>query len=171
MMTHTIKEAFTRSKKALSLRPSLGYGSASSKVTVLDGLTVKMEEGDWSFIADMPKQVGGRKKGPTPGVYGRAALGSCLAISLSMYANYKEIPINKLSVEVQTDYDDGALFGIGDAPPGYLEVRYIISVESEAPEVIIQELIEEAERHTPYLDVFSRAQMCKKILNYSQPND
>ena len=58
MMTHTIKEAFTRSKKALSLRPSLGYGSASSKVTVLDGLTVKMEEGDWSFIADMPKQVG-----------------------------------------------------------------------------------------------------------------
>ena len=75
-----IKTACERSMKALKLKPSLGQGTGISKVTITNGLTCEIEEGKWRFKADMPEAAGGNSEGPTPGVYGRAALGSCLAI-------------------------------------------------------------------------------------------
>ncbi len=157
-----IKTAIERSAKALSLKPSLGIGSVISKARIKDGLTCEVQEGEWKFIADMPESVGGNAAGPTPGVYGRAALGSCLAIGYSMYAAKMNISFNNLEVEVQADYDDGALLGTSNAPPGYLSVNYIVSVECDEPEYKILEWLDEAEKHSPYLDVFSRDQQCKR---------
>jgi len=113
----------------------------------------------------MPKTAGGTEAGPTPGFYGRAALGSCLAIGYMMRAAKMGVPIRALEVEVQADYDDGALFGVSDAPPGYSEIRTIVTVESSAPEADVRRVLDEADRHSPYLDVFSRAQKCTRTLN------
>lgn len=157
-----IKTAFERSVKALSLRPSLGLGTGTSKVKIKDGLTCEIEEGNWKMIADMPESVGGNATGPTPGVYGRAALGSCLAIGYSLYAAKMNIQLKKLEVEIQADFDDGALFGTSSAVPGYLEIRYIITIESDAPEKEVLQMLDEAEKHSPYLDIFTRAQHCKR---------
>lgn len=156
-----IKTAINRSIKALSLKPSLGLGTGISKARITNGLTCEITEGSWKFTADMPESVGGNAAGPTPGVYGRASLGSCLAIGYIMDAAKKNIPVDALEVEVQADYDDGALFGTTtDVPPGYLEVRYTVTIESDAPEEDILQMIEESDRHSPYLDVFSRSQKC-----------
>jgi uncharacterized OsmC-like protein len=161
-----IRSGFRRVAAALEQRPSLGRGTAISKTTIKDGLTCEVREGDWVFIADMPTQAGGNAAGPTPGVYGRAALGSCLAIGYMMKAAVMGIPIARLEVEVQADYDDGALFGTSDSvPPGYLEVRYTVMVDSEASEEVIQKMLDEADRHSPYLDVFARAQRCRREVN------
>jgi len=70
--------------------------------------------------------------------------------------------ISQLEVEVQADYDDGALFGVSAVPPGYLEVRYTITVESEAPEADILHVLDEGDAHSPYLDVFARSQKCRR---------
>jgi uncharacterized OsmC-like protein len=113
--------------------------------------------------------VGGNSTGPTPGVYGRAAFGSCLAIGYMMKAASMNIPIHSLEVEVQADYDDGALFGTSDNKPGYLQVRYIVTVESDAPEQSIIAMLDDADQHSPYLDVFSRAQDCKRELHILSP--
>jgi len=131
-----IKTAIERTKKALSLKPVLGKGTGVSKVKITNGLTCEIQEGDWKFVADMPQSVGGNYLGPTPGVYGRAALGSCLAIGYMMKAAEMNIVIHSLEVEVQADYDDGALFGTTDKniPPGYLEVRYVVHIEADTPE-------------------------------------
>lgn len=156
-----IKTAINRSIKTLSLKPSLGLGTGISKARITNGLTCEITEGNWKFTADMPESVGGNAVGPTPGVYGRAALGSCLAIGYMMDAAKKNIPVDALQVEVQADYDDGALFDTTtDVPPGYLEVRYTATIESDAPEEDILQMIEESDRHSPYLDVFSRSQKC-----------
>ena len=155
-----IKSAFGRTVKALSLRPSLGKGTGISKARIRSGLTCEIEEGSWRFVADMPGQVGGNESGPTPGVYGRAALGSCLAIGYMMHAAKLGVPISQLEVEVQADYDDGALFGVAQVPPGYLEVRYTVTVESEAPRADIFRVLDEGDIHSPYLDVFARSQKC-----------
>jgi uncharacterized OsmC-like protein len=101
-------------------------------------------------------------QGPTPGVYGRAALGSCLAIGYMMRAAKFDVSIKSLNVEVHADYDDGALFGTIDVPPGYLEVRYIVTIESDSPEERILNLLDEADKHSPYLDVFNRGQECSR---------
>jgi uncharacterized OsmC-like protein len=156
-----IKTGVERSVKALTLKPSLGRGTGHSTVTVKDGLTCEVVEGPWRFVVDMPTSVGGAGAGPSPGVYGRGALGSCLAIGYMMHASRVGIPIEALTVDVEADYDDGALFGtVDDVPPGYTEVRYTVKVESSAPEADILRMLDEADERSPYLDVFRRAQRC-----------
>ncbi len=164
-----IKLAFERTIKALSLKPSLGIDTGVSKATVRNGLTCEITEGNWKFTVDMPVSAGGNAAGPTPGVYGRAALGSCLAIGYIMRSAQMSVPVNSLEVEIQADYDDGALFGTSDADPGYLEIRYSITIESEAPEEKILHMLDEADRHSPYLDVFSRAQKCLREVHIVSP--
>ena len=167
MQSHEkIKSAFLRVAGALTQKPAFGIGTGISKATIKDGLTCEIREGNWVMIADMPEQVGGNAAGPTSGVYGRAALGSCLAIGYMMRAAMMNIPIKNLEVEVQSDYDDGALFGTTqDVPPGYLEVRYSVTVDSDAPKEKILKMLDEADLHSPYLDVFRRAQSCRREVN------
>jgi uncharacterized OsmC-like protein len=160
-----IKEAVSRSTKALSLKPSLGLGTGISKAKIINGLTCEITEGKYKLITDMPESAGGNAAGPTPGVLGRAALGSCLAIGYMMKASALNIKIDSLEVEVQADYDDGALFGTSSAVPGYKEVRFTVTIESDADEKDIIQMLDEGDKHSPYLDVFSRAQECKRTVH------
>ena len=164
-----IKIAVERTTKALSLKPSLGQATGISKASIKNGLTCEITEGNWKLIADMPASVGGNNTGPTPGVYGRAALGSCLAIAYIMQAAKKEIPITSLDVEVHADYDDGALLGTTKAAPGYSAVRYTVTIESPAPEEDVMKMIDDADLHSPYLDVFNRGQNCKRDVHLVVP--
>lgn len=155
-----IKVKFTRTVKALTLKPSLGLGTGVSKTRIVNGLSCETTEGDWVLKTDMPKQVGGAETGPTPGVLGRAAMGSCLAIGYMMWASKLEVEIDGLEVEIQADYDDGGLFETSDSPPGYLEIRYLVKVKSPASPAEIEHVLNMGDQHSPYLDVFSRAQTC-----------
>ena len=167
--TEKIKTALERSIKALTLKPSLGLGTGKSKTRVKNGLTCEIQEGNWKFVTDMPESVGGNAQGPTPGVLGRAAFGSCLAIGYMMKAAMMNIAVNALEVEVEADYDDGALLGTSNVAPGYLEVRYTVTIESDASEEDILKMIEDADEHSPYLDVFSRGQNCKREVHIISP--
>lgn len=138
--------------------PTRGQNTASSKVRIDDKLTCHVEEGPWKLVADMSPKIGGGGEGPTPGVLGRAALGSCVAIGVVFEAARAGVEIRSVEVEVETDFDDGALFGTSDVPPGYLDVRYRVIVDSDAEEAVLREVADQAFRRSPYLDVFSRAQ-------------
>ena len=166
-----IRRAFDRSVQVLTLRPSRGRSTGVSRARIRQGLTCDIEEGPWKLVADMPPQAGGDGTGPTPGVLGRAAFGSCLAICYMMHAAKLGVPIASLEVEVQADYDDGALFGVSDAPVGYLEVRYNVTVESSAPEPDIRRVLDEGDAHSPYLDVFGRAQTCRRTVRIVPPRE
>ena len=157
-----IGTAFERVANAISRRPSLGHGTAVSVTRVTSGLRCESKEGSWQCVADMPENAGGAGSAPTPGVLGRAALGSCLAMGITMYAAKLGIAIDSLEVEIQADYDDGALFGVSDTAPGYTEVRYAVRIDSSADGNAILQMLDEAERHSPYLDVFQRAQVCRR---------
>ncbi len=159
-----IKEAVGRSTKALSIKPSLGLGTGISKAKIINGLTCEITEGKHKLFADMPESAGGNATAPTPGVYGRAAFCSCLAISYMMKASAMNIKIDSLEVEVQADYDDGALFGTSSASPGYQEVRYTVTIESDAAEPEILQMLDIADKQSPYLDVFARQQKCVRTV-------
>jgi uncharacterized OsmC-like protein len=156
--TATLGDIFDRTVRALTKRPSLGRSTATSTARITNGLVCEVQEGKWRFTADMPEQVGGTASGPTPGVLGRAALGSCLAIGYVLHAAKAGIPIGGVEVTVEADFDDGALFGVADAPAGYLEVRYAVTITSDAAEVEIRRMLDDADAHSPYHDVFSRGQ-------------
>jgi uncharacterized OsmC-like protein len=160
-----IKEALGRTVKALTLKPSLGIDTGTSVTRVTNGLTCEVTEKTFKLTADMPESVGGNGAGPTPGVYGRAALGSCLAIGYMMRASQQNIPVESLQVEVQADFDDGVLFGTAKGRAGYSEIRYTITIESDADEQDILQVIEEADNRSPYLDVFSSGSKCIRKVN------
>ena len=81
-----IRKAFERCARMMSFRPSLGRSTAISRTRIRHGLTCEIEEGRWRLTADMPVPLGGTGLAPTPGVFGRAALGSCLAVGYMMHA-------------------------------------------------------------------------------------
>ena len=96
-----ITEKVKRITRALQLKPAMGLGTGISTASITNGLSCEIKEADWEFKADMPEAVGGTGTAPTPGVLGRAALGSCLAIGYMIWASKMGVPIEKLEVEVQ----------------------------------------------------------------------
>jgi uncharacterized OsmC-like protein len=164
--TEQIKEIFERNGRALAVRPSVGQGTARTKVTLRDGLTCDVEDGAWKLIVDMSQKSGGEGRGPDPGVYGRTALGSCLAIGYTLWAAKRGITLSSLQVEVQADYDSRGYHGAADVPAGYRQVRCIVTVESDAPEADVVALLDEADQHSPYRDVFTRAMDVRREVKF-----
>jgi len=168
--SETIKEAFERKEKAMRRKPSIGLGGVTTKIRVTDGTTCEITEGDWKLTADMSEKSGGKNKGPTPGTYGRAAFGSCLAISYILYASRMNVPIENLEVEVQVDYDARGMYGFENVRPGYTEVRYLVQVESPASEEQLMEVLDRAEKHSSYLDVFANETPVKRTVGLKVTN-
>lgn len=153
MSQEVIKTAIERNVKAVSLRPSVGQGTAITKVTWREGLTCDVEEGPWKLVVGMTEKYGGSNEGPNPGVYGRTAFGSCLAIGYMMWASRLEIPVRSLEVEVQADYDVRGELGVEESVrPGYTRMRYIVTIDSDAPEADVMRLLDTAERYSSWLD-------------------
>jgi uncharacterized OsmC-like protein len=158
----TIRAAFQRSVQILTRRPALGRKTDVTRVRLHDGLTCEIEDGDWKLTADLATKSGGNGLGPTPGVFGRAALGSCLAMCYVMWAAELGVPLTEVEVEVQADSDARGMYGVAHTPPGYQELRYIVSVTSPAAEADIMRILDTAEAHSPYLSVFRQPQNVKR---------
>ncbi len=171
MTTQTeIGNAFEAVAGAFRHAPELGIGSETSVTTVVDGLRCEVREGAWTLAVDMPEVAGGSATAPTPGAFGRAALGSCLALTYMMWASKEGIEIQNLEVEVQADFDNGVLFGTSDGLAGYSEVRYVVRIQSEADEADIVGLLDRADRHSAYLDVFARPQRVTRQIEITTPD-
>ena len=56
--------------------------------------------GSHQFSVDEPEEFGGTDKGPTPYEYLLSALGSCVAITVRMYANKKDWKLDDVEVEL-----------------------------------------------------------------------
>ena len=165
-----LREILERNAKAVSLRPSAGQNTATTRVALRPGLECEIEEGAWKLTAAMSAKSGGTNAGPNPGVLGRAALGSCLAFGYAMWAARLGVPIDALEVVVEADYDSRGELGVADdVPPGYLQVRYRVNVTSPAPEEDVRRLVETADRYSPYRDVFARAHDMRRELVITAP--
>src|SRR5712691_2902586 len=167
--TEQIKIAFERNAKAISLRPSVGLGTAVTRVRLRENLACDVEDGAWKLAAGTSVKSGGDGLAPDPGVYGRTALGSCLAIGYARWAAKLGVTINSLVVEVQADYDSGPSHGVTDAPPGYRQMRYIVSVESDAPEAEVMKVLDLADAHSPLRDDFTRALDVRREVRVAAP--
>lgn len=158
----TIQAAFQRSVQILTRRPALGQKTDVTRVRIHDGLTCEIEDGEWKLTADLATKSGGNGRGPTPGVFGRAAFGSCLAMCYVMWAAELGVPLTGVEVEVQVDSDVRGMYGVDHTPPGYQEIRYVVSVTSPASHADIIRVLDMAEAHSPYVSVFRQPQNVKR---------
>jgi len=165
--TTQIRTAFERNASAVSRRPAIGQKTYVTTARVRHGLTCDIEDGPWKLTADLTTNCGGNGAGPTPGTLGRAALGSCLAISYMLWAAKLNIPLEHVAVEVHAEADARGLYGVDDVPAGYTSVHYVVSLSSPASQADILRLLDTAEAHSPYMDVFRRAYTLQRSVHFS----
>lgn len=162
-----IKTAMDRNVRAVTARPGVGQGTAVTRVHWRHGLTCDVEDGPWKLVVGMTDKYGGDNAGPNPGVYGRAALGSCLAIGYALWAARMNVPIRSMEIEVHADYDVRGELGIDDAVrPGYKEMRVVVTLESDAAEAEVLAMLEMAEKHSSYLDDYQNPVPVKRELRF-----
>jgi uncharacterized OsmC-like protein len=151
-----VREALERNVKAVSLRPGVAKGTATTKAVLRAGLDCTVTEGPHELKVGMTEKYGGRGDAPNPGVLGRGALASCLAVGYGMWAARLGVPCETIEVEVQADYDvRGELGAADDVRPGYAEVRYIVTVTSTSSEEDVMRVLDTADRYSSYRDIFA----------------
>lgn len=161
----TIRATTERNVRYLALKPDRGHVRSVTAARIEDGLRCIIEDGPWRFAADMPEKAGGDGSAPTPGALGRGALASCIAVTVAAWAARREIPVESIEVEVQTEVDARGELGMDDSiPPGYRDVRYVVSVDSPASAGEVAELVATAIRYSPYVDVFARGQSMRPVV-------
>lgn len=72
-----------------------------------EGYRTVLKAGSNTFLADEPEDKGGTNQGPAPGELLAAALAACTAITLKMFAENKQWPLEGIHVEVAFDQEQG----------------------------------------------------------------
>jgi uncharacterized OsmC-like protein len=81
------------------------------------GLATDVDTGDFTLTTDEPEAMGGDGSGPTPYDHLAAALASCTSMTLRMYADRKDIPLDTVRTSVTFERihaDDCRDCGTGD---------------------------------------------------------
>jgi uncharacterized OsmC-like protein len=65
------------------------------------GYRTEIHAGPHTFVADEPLEAGGTDDGPTPYDLVLAALGACTAMTLRMYADRKQWPLESVTVHLR----------------------------------------------------------------------
>lgn len=71
------------------------------QVSTGNGLCTEITINGHELVADEPSHLGGTEAGPTPYDYLMAALGSCTAMTVRMYADRKEWPLESVKVRLK----------------------------------------------------------------------
>lgn len=76
--------------------------STITAITELDRsrFKTKVFAGGHLIYADEPQELGGTDEGMAPGALLLASLGSCTAITIRMYADRKEIPLDSIKIDL-----------------------------------------------------------------------
>lgn len=114
------------------------------------GLAVTVSEGRWQFTADASKAEGGLGVGPNPGTLMRGAIGACLAIDIRLWAARRDIPIDKVEVAVESEFDARRNLGLPSAnPAGWMSCTLHVDVTSDADPQQVTEIVGIAISHNP----------------------
>ena len=85
-------------------KPQLRYPGKRGVVSVAETGAGKFQQevvsGSHRLLADEPVDYGGFDSGPTPYDYLNIALGACTAMTLRLYAERKELPLDRVKVDV-----------------------------------------------------------------------
>lgn len=164
-----IKAAIVRNEDKIRQRPATGRLTKSTKARIRDGLTCEIEDGPWKLTADMRKSLGGNNEGPDPGVLGRAAIGSCLAIGYAIWFARLDVPLDGVEVEVEADFDYAGVLGVSDVSAGYSELRYSVNVDSPASRNDITRVLDKADAHSPWLTNMKTSFKPRRTVRISRP--
>lgn len=163
---HTIRDAQNLVIARLSANPGAARSTIVSSGHIDEGLTCKVQQGKFSAIMDLGRGMGGDAAGPSPGFFARAGIVGCVAIATKMAAARSGLSLRQVDVEVETDFDDLGLFGLGEAGAAPTETRITIVIDSDEEETEIRNLIAKVLEMDPWFLALRDAQQVKTSVRF-----
>ena len=118
-----------------------------------EGVLSIADIGGKEVIIDEPLSLGGTDKGPNPVEYILAALGGCINVLVTTFAESFDVEIKDVQVHIEGDLDpDGFLGKNPNVRPGYEEIRYRVELDSPSPQEKINALLEHVDKICPVKD-------------------
>ncbi len=124
-----------------------------------DNYKTVMTAGNHELISDEPEEAGGGDTGPDPYDYLLMALGSCSVITMKMYADRKEWPVEDIYIELRHYKDHAADCDDCDDPK--------TKIDKIEKEVIIKGSITEEQRDK-LLEISKKCPVHKTLLGTTE---
>ena len=134
-------------------------------VKYINNLQLGIIAGEHKLIADEHKEKGGDDLGPDPYEYLLAALGSCTAMTLLMYARRKNMPLESVEVDLsfKREYNQDAQ-GVEDKKNFIEKITREIHVKGKLNEQEKNRLLEIAQKCPVHKTITSKPQIEDTIL-------
>lgn len=159
-----IRLAVERASDVFRKKPAAALSTKKASGRIEDGLVCHARQDDYTATMDMPVPIGGEGSAPPPGFHIRVGLVGCIAIGIKLTAAREGLDIRAIDVDVEMDFDDGALIGVGDNTAAPLETRITIAIDSAEPWDEVTAMVDRALAHDPYFIAFRDAQPLKTKL-------
>ena len=161
-----IRAVLERAAHTVTVRPTVGQRVYANTAVVESGLSCRVQEKNHSLTVDLPSSMGGEDSGPSPSVLLRAALSSCVAMGIKMWAVRTGVTIDRIEVRVETDVDARGQFGVSETiAPGFESIRIRIQVDSAADRNVIWDTVQTSLRFSPLMDALRRGQVVETQVN------
>ena len=146
-------DAFEATRDAVAQDPSAGQGSFNTVTTWEDGARARTTARTFSIETDEPLPLGGTDAAVDPMELVLAAVGTCLSIGWVTQARKRGIDYRNLRIEVSGNYDLRGYLDIDDdTRPGFSDISYSVTVDTDASPQQLAEIKEAAERTSPMFD-------------------
>lgn len=168
--TQTIGDAIRRAERTVTLRPERGQRVYRNTARLRAGTFCEIVEGQHVLQADVGRALGGLGIAPSPSMILRAALTSCVAIGVKQAAARVGVEIDAVDVTLETDVDARGQLAVADnITPGFLGIRLVIEVTSQAPRPDIDVIVARSLRYSPLIEVFAKPQTLTHEIRVSEP--
>jgi uncharacterized OsmC-like protein len=109
------------------------------------------------FDADHPVVLTGKDNGPTPVEFLLYALASCITAGIGNIASARGVTLTRVESTVVGDIDLQGIFGMSDGSVrnGYKQVQFTITIEGDAPEETLREIVEQSRSRSAVYDVLT----------------
>jgi putative redox protein len=126
-------------------------------------------------LADEPSEAGGLDSGPSPYDYLSIGLGACTSMTLRTYADFKKLPLGRVSIKVNHGKvpaehceDCGA---VAEGREGKIDrFERVISTEGEIDESLRDKILEIAGKCPVHRTLEAGAAIVTKVKNADKPS-
>lgn len=142
---------FEEALKLVAAQPQAARAAKTSRVRWMDGLKLKVQVRNHSFLVDEPPHLKGDDTAPNAVEYVLGAYGACLATGFILNATRRGIDIRNLEIALDSTQDNAFSFlGINDEGHSGLDtVRAKLYVQADADEQTLTDVWEHTLRTSP----------------------
>lgn len=158
MSQESLAAALGKTIEAIKQKPEAAKVVFRSQTELVEDVRCTARIRDFTpLTVDEPPELGGSDAGANPVELLLAALGTCQEIMYGAYASVMGVPLKSVKVDVKGYLDLRGLFGMDESiPSGYQSIQYQTSIESDADEETLKQLVATVESHCPVLDTLTR---------------